>query len=99
MENSSSNLTNQGSKFSSLESNQNLQFKKSIIEKGNKADEQLRTIPYEPIPDLPIHLSQTIGNIVNRIDDWNEKAYENYKEDADTFSPRKSGSKTAKGGN
>jgi len=62
-----------------------LQIRKHIIEDEVSSIDRksICGIPYEPIPDLPIHLSQTIENIVNRIDDWNEKAYENYKEDTD----------------
>jgi hypothetical protein len=64
-----------------------LQKRKHLIEEEVRSSDRksICGIPYEPIPDLPIHISQTIENIVNRIDDWNEKAYENYKEDADTL--------------
>lgn len=64
-----------------------LQKRKDLIEEEVRSNDRksICGIPYEPIPDLPIHVSQTIENIVNRIDEWNEKAYENYKEDTDTL--------------
>jgi hypothetical protein len=40
-------------------------------------------IKYEPIPDLPINISNTIELIVNRIDNFNTSDYKAYKEEAD----------------
>jgi len=64
-----------------------LQKRKHIIEEEVSSNERKNIcgIPYEPIPDLPIHISQTIENIVNRIDGLGKKAYENYKEETDTL--------------
>ena len=64
-----------------------LQKRKHLIEEEVISNDRksICGIPYEPIPDLPIHISQTIENIVNRIDDWGKKAYENYKEETDTL--------------
>jgi hypothetical protein len=40
-------------------------------------------IQYEAIPDLPINLSHTIEGIVKRIDDFGERVYNAYREEAD----------------
>lgn len=64
-----------------------LQKRKHLIEAEIRSNDRKNIcgIPYEPIPDLPIHISQTIENIVNRIDDLGKRAYENYKEETDTL--------------
>ena len=48
-----------------------LQKRKHLIEEEVRSNDRksICGIPYEPIPDLPIHISQTIEDIVNRIDD------------------------------
>ena len=64
-----------------------VQKRKHLIEEeimGN-ARKSICGIPYEPIPDLPIYISQTIEDIVNRIDNFEKRAYENYKEETDTL--------------
>ncbi|MFA6923845.1 MAG: hypothetical protein WC223_06265 [Bacteroidales bacterium] len=62
-----------------------LQKRKQLIEEEVRSDDRKNIcgISYVPIPDLPIHVSQTIENIVNRIDDWSKRVYENYKEESD----------------
>ncbi len=68
-------------------------YKKQLQKRKQQIEEELRSsdrqsicnISYEPVPDLPIHLSQTIESIVNRIDGFGKKAYENYKEETDTL--------------
>jgi hypothetical protein len=64
-----------------------LQNRKHLIEEEVRSNDRkiICGVSYEPIPDLPIHISQTIENIVNRIDDLGKNAYENYKEEADTL--------------
>ena len=64
-----------------------LQKRKNLIEEELRSNDRkiICEIPFEPIPDLPIHISQTIENIVNRIDELGKRAYENYKEEADTL--------------
>lgn len=64
-----------------------LQKRKNLIEEEVKSNDRKNIcgISYEPIPDLPIDISQTIENIVNRIDDLGKRAYENYKEETDTL--------------
>lgn len=62
-----------------------LQKRKQLIEEEVKSinRKNICGIPYEPISDLPIHISQTIENIVNRIDDLGKRAYENYREESE----------------
>ena len=64
-----------------------LQKRKHLIEDEVKSNDRINIcgIPYEPIPDLPIHISRTIEDIVNRIDDFGKRAYENYKDETDTL--------------
>ena len=64
-----------------------LQKRKHLIEEEVRSSDRksICGICYEPIPDLPIHISKTIENIVNRIDDLGKRAYENYKEETDTL--------------
>lgn len=64
-----------------------VQKRKHLIEEEVRSiDRQIICrIPYEPIPDLPIHISRTIAEIVNRIDGFGKKVYENYKEETDTL--------------
>ncbi len=64
-----------------------LQKRKHLIEEEVRSTDRKNIcgIPYEPIPDLPIYISQTIESIVNRIDDLGKRAYENYKEETDTL--------------
>ena len=76
-----------------LYSQENQLFRSQFQKRKNIIEEEVRSndrksicgIPYEPIPDLPIHISQTIENIVTRIDSFGKRAYENYKEEADTL--------------
>ena len=42
-------------------------------------------IKYEPIPDVPMHVSQTIDEIVNRIDDLGTRAYNGYKDESESL--------------
>jgi hypothetical protein len=62
-----------------------LQKHKYLIEQevGSKDRKSICGISYEPIPDFPIHISQTIENIVNRIDNFSEREYDNYREESD----------------
>lgn len=64
-----------------------LQKRKQQIENEVGSDDRklICDIQYELVPDLPINLSQTIESIVNRIDSFGNKAYENYKEETDTL--------------
>ncbi len=64
-----------------------LQRYKHLIEEEVCSEDRVSIcdISYKPVPDLPIHISQTIETIVNRIDDLGKKAYENYKEETDTL--------------
>lgn len=64
-----------------------VQKRKHLIEEEVRSNDRqiICGIAYEPIPDLPIHISQTIESIVNRIDGFGKKAYENYKEETDTL--------------
>lgn len=62
-----------------------LQKRKHLIEEEVMSNNRKNIcgIPYEPISDLPIHISQTIETIVNRIDDLGKRAYENYREESE----------------
>jgi hypothetical protein len=64
-----------------------LQKRKHLIEEeiNNNDRQTICGVAYEPIPDLPILISETIENIVSRIDSLGKKAYENYKEESDTL--------------
>lgn len=64
-----------------------VQKRKHLIEEEVRSIDRQNIcgIPYEPIADLPIHISSTIEGIVNRIDDFGNSAYENYKEESETL--------------
>jgi hypothetical protein len=59
--------------------------RKKIIEDEIKCNDRLKIcgITYSNLPDNPIHISETIENIVSRLDDWGNRAYDGYKDESD----------------
>ena len=64
-----------------------LQNRKIQIEDELKGNDRfvLSGLEYEPVPDIPIHISQTIDDIVNRIDGFSNYMYNGYKEESDSL--------------
>ena len=64
-----------------------LQKRKQEIEDEVKSNDRFKIsgIPYEPIPDIPIQISQTIDDIVSRIDDFSNYGYNGYKDECDSL--------------
>ncbi len=64
-----------------------LQRRKKQIEEEVMSPSRLAIsgLVYEPIPDMPIHVSQTIDDIVNRIDELGTRAYNGYKNDSESL--------------
>lgn len=62
-----------------------LQIRKHLIEEEVNSNDRFKIsgITYDPIPDLPIRLSQTIDRIVDRIDVLSKRDYENYREESE----------------
>jgi hypothetical protein len=67
--------------------NSQVQKRKHLIEEEVRSIDRQNIcgIFYEPSPELPIRISRTIEGIVNRIDNFGKRAYENYKEETDTL--------------
>jgi len=64
-----------------------LQKRKQQIEDEVKSNDRfiISGIQYEPLPDILVHISQTIDDIVNRIDDFSNNVYNGYKEESDSL--------------
>lgn len=68
-------------------------FQKQLLKRKQLIEEEVTSIDrlklcgiqYDVIPDIPIHISQTIEDIVDRIDDFGNRAYNGYKEESDSL--------------
>jgi hypothetical protein len=59
--------------------------RKALIEDEIRSEERLKLcgLTYTTMPDKQVNISGTIENIVSRLDDWGNRAYEGYKNECD----------------
>lgn len=65
--------------------NKQIQKRKTELESEITSPDRLNIsgIQYEALPDIPVHLSETIEEIVNRLDDKRNADYTSYREETD----------------
>ncbi|MCG8319516.1 MAG: hypothetical protein MI921_08455 [Cytophagales bacterium] len=64
-----------------------VQRRKTLLEEEitNSDREQICGIKYIPVPDLPVNISQSIEKIVSKIDTYNSRSYNDYREETDSL--------------